>query len=457
MRNWECIVCGWVYDEAKGLPEEGIAPGTPWEQVPEDFLCPDCGVGKEDFDLLEEEGAAPSAELASAEDGAAQAPVVIIGTGLAGYNTAREFRKHNSDAPLQLLTADDGRFYSKPMLSTGFTRNTTADDLATASAEEMAEQLQAEVKTFTQVKSIDTDGHTLQTDKGETIPYSKLVLAWGAEVVEPPLKGNALEKMYAVNDLLDYDRFRHVLEESGVKKILLIGAGLIGSEFANDLHNGGFTLEAVEPLGYCLPTLLPEPAGQAVREALEEKGVRYHFGVVVDEINHAPEGAGVIARLSDGSEVAADLVVSAIGVRPRIALAEKAGIAVQRGIVVDRSLQTSAPDVYALGDCAEVEGLVLYYVAPLMACARALGRSLAGEPTSVQYPAMPVTIKTPACPVVVSPPPRDSEGEWQFRQDGRDIVAEFRGSDGSLLGFALTGGGTKEKIRLQKELPPLLS
>lgn len=456
VRKWECIVCGWTYDEAKGLPEEGIAPGTPWEQVPEDFLCPDCGVGKEDFDPLEEEEA-PAAEPASAAGEEAQAPVIIIGTGLAGYNTAKEFRKHDSDTPLQLLTVDDGRFYSKPMLSSGFTRNTTADDLATASADEMAEQLKAEVKTFTGVESIDTDGHTLRTDKGETLPYSKLVLAWGAEVIEPPLKGDALDKVYAVNSLLDYHHFRRVLEETGAKKLLLIGAGLIGSEFANDLHNGGFTLEAVEPLAYCLPTLLPEPAGQAVREALEEKGVRYHFGVVADEINRAPEGDGVSARLSDGTMLTADLVVSAIGVRPRIALAEKAGIAVQRGIVVDRCLQTSAPDVYALGDCAEVEGLVLYYVAPLMAAARALGRTLAGELTPVKYPAMPVTIKTPACPVVVSPPSRDAEGEWQFQQDGRNVVAEFRGTDGSLLGFALTGDGTKEKLRLQKELPPLLS
>ena len=456
MRNWECIVCGWTYDEAKGLPEEGIPPGTPWEEVPQDFLCPDCGVGKEDFDLLEEEGA-PLVEPAAAAGQDTEPPIVIIGTGLAGYNAAREFRKYDKEMSLLLLTADDGRFYSKPMLSAGFTKNTTADDLATASPDEMAEQLKAEVKVFTRVESIDTDGHAIRTDKGETIPYSKLVLAWGAEVMQPPLQGDALEKVYSVNDLLDYGRFRHVLEETGAKKILLIGAGLIGSEFANDLHNGGFILEAVDPLGYSLPTLLPELAGQAVREALEEKGVRFHFGTVVEEINHASGGAGVTARLSDGVEVEADLVVSAIGVRPRIALAEQAGITVQRGIVVDRQLRTSAADVYALGDCAEVEGLVLYYVAPLMACARALGRTLAGEPTPVQYPAMPVTIKVPACPVVVSPPPPGAQGEWQFRQDGRNVVAEFRDADGSLLGFALTGEGTKEKIRLQKELPPLLA
>ncbi len=120
-------------------------------------------------------------------------------------------------------------------------------------------------------------------------------------------------------------------------------------------------------------------------------------------------------------------------------------------------LETSATAVYALGDCAEVEGHVLVYVAPLMAAARALGQTLAGKPTPVVYPAMPVTIKTPVCPVVVNPPPAGEEGNWQIEQEDNNVVAEFRGSGGDLLGFALTGEGIKQKMRLQKELPPLLT
>ncbi len=458
MRKWECIVCGWVYDEALGAPEEGVEPGTRWEDVPEDFLCPECGVGKEDFELIEEEetAAAPAAE--TAPEAPAQAPVVIIGTGLAGYNTAKEFRKHDSATPLTLITSDDGSFYSKPMLSTGFTRKTTARDLATASAEKMAQQLQAQVLCFTGVEAIDTAGHTLHLDNGQTVSYSKLVLAWGSEAVEPPLEGDALELVYSVNSLMDYDRFRAALEQGGVRKLLIIGAGLIGSEFANDLCNGGFQLEAVEPLGRSLPILLPEPGGKAVQSALEERGVVFHFGTVVQRVDRAPDGDGIIATLDNGEKVSADLVVSAIGVRPRTELARRAGIKVKRGIVVDRLLQTSAEDVYALGDCAEVDGLVLFYVAPLMACARALGQTLAGTETRVQYPGMPITIKTPFCPVVVAPPPQDAEGEWQYREDGQNIVAEFRDRGGQLLGFALTGEqGIKEKLRLQKELPPLLA
>ncbi|MFK8018879.1 MAG: FAD-dependent oxidoreductase [Pseudomonadales bacterium] len=455
MKKWECIVCGWVYDEAKGWPEDGIEPGTRWEDVPEDWLCPDCGVGKEDFEMIEvsETSDAPHHEEEEPVDIAR--PVVIIGTGLAGYNLAREFRKHDQDTQLILITSDDGRSYSKPMLSTGYTKNTTADDLAMADAGKMALQLKASVWTFAHLTHIDTVKQEIKVGESTSVSYSKLVLAWGADVIRPPLEGDGLELVYSVNDLLDYSDFRTAVKKSEAKKLLIIGSGLIGSEFTNDLANGGFEIEAVDPLGYSLPTLLPEVAGKAVQAALESMGATFHFGRLVKAINRNPEG-GVIGVLDDGSEIKADLAVSAVGVRPRIELAQAAGISCNRGIVADKLLQTSAQNVYTLGDCAEVEGHVLFYVAPLMAAARALGKTLAGEPTEVAYPAMPVTIKTPACPVVVSPPPRDAAGDWTIDANGDDVVAEFKDPSGQLLGFALTGAtGIKEKLRLQKMLPPL--
>jgi rubredoxin-NAD+ reductase len=239
-----------------------------------------------------------------------------------------------------------------------------------------------------------------------------------------------------------------------VKKICIIGGGLIGCEFTNDLLNGGFEVEAVDPLAYCLPTLLPEPAGKAVQSALEEKGARFHFGPLVTAVNKADNG--VVVSLNNGEVIAADLVLSAVGVRPQIELAKASGLSTNRGIVTNRLLETSAQNVYALGDCAEVSGHVLVYVAPLMASARALAKTLAGEPTEVVYPAMPVAIKTPACPVIVAPPARDSEGEWHITVDGRNVTGEFRDAKGDLLGFALTGEATKKKMALQKQLPPIL-
>jgi rubredoxin-NAD+ reductase len=455
MSKWECIVCGLVYDEAKGWPDDGIAPGTKWEDVPEDWLCPDCGVGKEDFELIEESPVEQVPHHQEAEADTEHAPVVIIGTGLAGYGLAKEFRKHDSNTPLILVTADDGRAYSKPMLSTGYTKNTGADDLATADAGSMGQTLNASVWTRTVVSSIDTEKQLVHVADTETaLHYSKLVLALGADVIRPPLGGDALEYVYSVNDLLDYNDFREAVNKNKVRKVCIIGGGLIGCEFTNDLLNGGFEVETVDPLGYCLPTLLPEPAGKAVQRGLEEKGAKFHFGPLATEVNKS--GNGVVVSLNNGEQIEADIVLSAVGVRPRTELAAAAGIAVGRGILANRKLETSAPNVYAFGDCAEVEGHVLVYVAPLMAAARALGKTLAGEPADVVYPAMPVTIKTPACPVVVSPPAADASGSWSFSEDGNSVKAEFRDDSGQLLGFALTGEATKEKMALQKELPAIL-
>lgn len=461
MRKWECIVCGLIYDEKLGWPDDGIAPGTKWEDVPEDWLCPDCGVGKEDFELIEDAGgdaeaAAPAAEAPAAAPAVAKAPVIILGTGLAGYGLAKEFRKHDTDTPLILITSDDGRAYSKPMLSTGYTKDQSADDLAQSDAGSMARSLNASVWTMTKVNSIDTAKQIISVSDAQiAVQYSKLVLAVGAEVIRPPIEGDALDMVYSVNDLLDYADFRKAVAKNDVKKVCIIGGGLIGCEYTNDLLNGGFEVEAVDPLGYCLPTLLPEVAGKAVQAALEEKGAKFHFGPLVTAVNRAEKGVSV--SLNNGDTIAADIVVSAVGVRPRTDIASANGINTNRGIVTDRLLQTSAPNVYAMGDCAEVDGHVLVYVAPLMAAAKALGKTLAGEPTQVAYPAMPVTIKTPACPVVVAPPAQGVDGEWTIEADGNNVNAQFRNTQGQLLGFALTGEATKQKMALQKELPAIMA
>lgn len=455
MSKWECIVCGLVYDEKEGWPDDGIAPGTKWEDVPEDWLCPDCGVGKEDFELIEEAAVDDTPHHEEAVVDTVHSPVVILGTGLAGYGLAKEFRKHDTETPLILITADDGRSYSKPMLSTGYTKGQDADDLAQSDAGSMARTLKASVWTMTKVESIDTQAQLIKVGDAQTaVHYSKLVLALGADVIRPPIEGDGLEYVYSVNDLADYQDFRTAVAKNEVKKVCIIGGGLIGCEYTNDLLNGGFEVEAVDPLGYCLPTLLPEPAGKAVQAALEEKGARFHFGPLVTAVNKTDDGVEV--SLNNGEKIAADIVVSAVGVRPRIDLAQRSGLNVNRGVVTDRFLQTSAPNVYAMGDCAEVDGHVLVYVAPLMASAKALGKTLAGEQTQVVYPAMPVTIKTPACPVVVAPPAMGAEGEWSIEADGNNVSALFRNPAGDLLGFALTGDATKQKMALQKELPAIM-
>jgi rubredoxin-NAD+ reductase len=133
-----------------------------------------------------------------------------------------------------------------------------------------------------------------------------------------------------------------------------------------------------------------------------------------------------------------------------------AGLSVNRGIVTDRNLTTSDPDIFALGDCAEVASLVLPYVMPLMKSARALARTLAGEVTSVSYPAMPVMVKTPVCPLVISPPAAGTAGAWEIHDDAEGMRGLFQAADGMLLGLALAGAACAEKQTLTKQLPPVL-
>ncbi|MDR6961526.1 rubredoxin-NAD+ reductase [Pseudomonas brassicacearum] len=380
------------------------------------------------------------------------APVIIVGTGLAGYNLAREFRKLDSETPLLLITADDGRSYSKPMLSTGFGKNKDADGLSMAEPGTMAEQLKAEVRTHTRISGIDP-GHKRLWIGEEAVNYRDLILAWGAETVRVPVQGDASELIFPVNDLEDYARFRAAA--AGKRRVLLLGAGLIGCEFANDLILGGYEVQLVAPCEQVMPTLLHPAAAAAVQAGLESLGARFHLGPVLNRLQRVADG--LEAHLSDGQVIACDLVVSAIGLRPRIDLAAAAGLVVNRGVVVDRHLKTSHANIYALGDCAEVDGLNLLYVMPLMSCARALAQTLAGNPTAVSYGAMPITVKTPVCPLVVSPPPRGREGEWSVEGQGGDIKALCRDTQGNLLGYALTGTAVIEKLALNKELPALLA
>jgi len=378
------------------------------------------------------------------------APIVIVGTGLSGYSLAREIRKQDRETPVLMVTADDGISYSKPMLSTGFTKGKDAEGLAQGSTDAMAEQLNLRIRTFATVTGIDTAAHELVLGD-ERIAYSRLVLAWGADVIRLDLAGDGQEHVFSINDLMGYRAFRKALGEG--QRVAIMGAGLIGCEFANDLRNGGYEVDVIAPSEVVMPGLLPEVAANAVQQELQNLGVGFHLGTVVDRVDR--KGGGVSLALANGERLDADLVLSAVGLRPRIGLARAAGLDTARGIVVNRALETSAPDVYALGDCAEVDGHVLLYVLPLMACSRALARTLLGERTEVSYGTMPVMIKTPCCPTAVCPPPSEAQGSWEVEQDGTSVKALFKGPEGDVLGFAVTGHFAMEKQALSREVPPI--
>lgn len=383
---------------------------------------------------------------------AADHPIIIIGSGLAGYNVAREFRKLNTDAELIIVADDDAHFYSKPLLSNALVKNKLAEELAMANAEKMAEDLNAKILKNTRIEKIDPDNNIIQTSNNETISYSKLVLALGASTIILPINGNAQNKIFTVNDLADYAEFRKAI--TGKKKVAIIGAGLIGCEFANDLVLSGYDVSVIGLSGQPLNNLLPKQAGEYLKTALGDVGISWYLGQETNQINFKNDIFQI--DLADGTHLEVDVVLSAVGLKPNIQIANDAAITVNKGIVVNQQLETNYKNIFALGDCAEIEKLFLPFVMPLMSSARALAKSLNGEVTAVTFPAMPVMVKTPTCAVVASPPARGTEGKWEIKQDSDGVHARFIDQSGALQGFALVGKAVADKQILTKQLPAVL-
>lgn len=377
--------------------------------------------------------------------------IVIIGSGLAGYTVIRELRKLDKTIPITLVTKEPGYFYSKPMLSTALASNKSAEQLVSTNAEGMAMQLEMTILSEANVTAIDTATQTVVTSKG-SISYGKLVLGLGADQIRLPLQGNAANEVITVNDLEEYAQFRKSIE--GKKRIAILGAGLIGCEFANDLVLGSYEVDVIDLAPQALGRLLPEAAAQTLQAKLSEAGVRWHFATTVQSIDR--NGEFLTITLANGSVITSDVFLSAVGLKPRLDLAKAAGIATAVGITVNRQLETSANNIYAIGDCAEVDGLVLPYVMPIMQAARALAPNLLGQVSTLTYPAMPVMVKTPALPTIVSPPAKGALGEWKINPVEGGLEARFESSDGKLLGFALLGAATAQRAAFTKELPPIL-
>lgn len=382
------------------------------------------------------------------------APVVIVGSGLAGFNVARELRRLDPKVPLVILSRDHGGFYSKPMLSNALASGKTAASLVMKAAPQMAAELAAQVRPYVAVEAIDTAERQLTLSDGSTLAYRDLVLALGADPIPAGLQGTAAHQVLSVNDLDDYAIFSERL--LGASRVVILGAGLIGCEFANDLLSRGVTPVVVDPGSSPLSRLLPPQAGHRLAAKLEAAGVQFKWGVTASAVDAIHGSTELRVTLSDGLQCQAGLVLSAIGLRPRVSLAQAAGLQVGRGVITDARLQTSAQHVYAMGDCAQVQGHNLPYVMPLMNQARALAATLSGTPTAVVYPAMPVTVKTPACPTVVCVPPASSTGTWEVEVSDEAVDARHLDAQGRLLGFALLGKATALKQSLTTQVPRLL-
>lgn len=453
-RRWVCDACGYIYDEAKGDPDSGLSAGTRYEQIPDDWQCPLCGLRKSDLRLLPE--LAPAAPRpASARAGNKPAGkckggpdyLVIVGAGIAGWSAAEAVRARDAECPILLVTACEGISYPKPALSTALAHGKAAGDLVEQDAVSKAAQLGLEVRTGTRVLKVDSAKKRITTAKGG-IQYGQLILALGAQQRALPLVGDAADAVLRVNDLATYRRLRQRLDD-GVRHVTILGAGLIGCEFAEDLSGAGYAVTVVDPTDYPLASLLPAETGLQLRETLQRNGVQWLFHATADRVEHS--GERLRTTLSDGNAFETDLVLSAAGLVPNTQLAEKAGLAVSRGIVTDRLMQTSQPDVFAIGDCAAVEGEVFAYIEPIRRQAATIAAKLGGADDPFDPKPPLVRVKTPSLPLTVCPPSA-ADRTTLVPQPGADAgCLDYRCGE-RLVGFVLTGVEANNGMQRYRDL-----
>lgn len=434
-------------------------------------------------------------------------PVIIIGSGMAGYTLARELRKLTTSLPIVMVCQDSGDSYAKPTLSNAYAQNKLADSIANASAAKMAETLNLTLLNFHQVTDINADEQVIvvrslvNEASQTTLAYRDLVLATGAHSRLLPNLAVNHQTIFAVNHLDEYKSFQQRLntlksQKSAPVKVAIIGAGLIGCEFANDLigQNTGnqtadITVAVFDKAARPLAQQLPSEAGIMLQDALTQSGVTFYLGTDITSITtniDTSDNATVTISFDKDKQsqtFEADIVLIAIGLVANTDLAASANIAiassqhinptithlprtVQQGIKVDAYLATSAKHIYAIGDCANVMGSYMPYVMPLMNQAKALAKTLADPnmaPTKVAYPAMPVAIKTPSLPLVVLPVSgqySDDQLYWQTTPttDGMVMTAHPKDGSNSILGFVLAGKeAAKQRLTLTKQVADWLS
>ncbi len=373
--------------------------------------------------------------------------IVVIGSGFAAQQLVKSLRKLNAEQPIRLITADSGDEYNKPDLSPVVSRGCAATAMTRVSGSDFAEQQRIALLPHSPVLGIDPARRLVLTEQGE-FPYGKLVLATGASAVRPDLPGS--EHLVTLNSQQEYAAIEAQLRQA--RRILVLGAGLIGCELAMDMASAGKEVTLVDLADSPLSALLPAALTEPLQQALRSQGVSLQFGTGLARIDAQP-GDGWRVTLSDGRVSEQDLVIAAIGLRPNLALARGAGLEVDRGILVDDRLQTSDPHIFALGDCMQWQGQLLPFLQPIVLGANALARTLLGTPTLLALPPMLVKVKTPRYPLQLAGRTRGEDLAWQCRWNSHGMVAEARDQAGELCGFVVGGDQMSAAFPLLRQLP----
>lgn len=375
-------------------------------------------------------------------------PIIIIGSGFGAYQLIKTIRRSDKAQPISVFTLDAGHDYNKPDLSHVFSKQQNSADLIRLSGAEFAVENNITLNAFTQVESINTDKQEIIV-KGVTHAYAKLVLATGANTFVPSMEGDATDQVLTLNSLQDFEVSQVKL--TNAKRVLVIGAGLIGTEIAMDLASSGKEVVVVDPSHAVMASMLPGLIGDVLQKKMHKAGITFALSKTVHSLNHSE--LGVCATLSAGEKHSVDCVISAAGLKANVTLAIKSGLTVNKGILVNEQLQTSAKHVYALGDCTEINGKVRAYLQPIMLSANALAKTLLDEPTDLTLPAMLVKVKTPLMPIQLGGDTVLGVTSWQVDIDEQGLTIKAYNEKKNIIGFVVTEGHMKNAFPLLRALP----
>ncbi|MDD2845152.1 MAG: FAD-dependent oxidoreductase [Rhodoferax sp.] len=398
-----CRACGLIYDEAVGDADSGLAAGTRFADIPDDWACPLCGVTKSDFDPYTPPS--PDALCAKLPDCGPvvsirqrhRAGVLIVGAGRAGWQMAEHLRAADADVPITLVTSCAGDVYDKPLLSVAMARQLAPEKLVREGGTLAAARLNLRLLAHTHAISISADSKQLRTTRG-TLRYDQLVLAHGAQSALPtPLPASLC---WRINHLGAYLRLRAALGDSP-KNVLIIGAGLIGSELANDLALGGHHIVLLDVQAEPLARWQDMQAGRQVLQAWKTLPIRFVGGVKVATVEKVASCIRVTTEC--GQQFEADQVIAATGLQTPSRLAQSAGLAWRSGISVDpKTLSTSQPAIHAMGDCITIDGQPSRYIEPIARQAKTIAAAIACcEPEPYEQRPVVVRVKTTSMPLTL--------------------------------------------------------
>ncbi|WP_437887185.1 NADH:flavorubredoxin reductase NorW [Phytobacter sp. V91] len=371
--------------------------------------------------------------------------IVIVGSGFAARQLVKNIRKLDAVIPLTLIARDSMDEYNKPDLSHVLSLGQRASHLTRQSAGEFAEQFNLRLFPHTCVTSVDAQAKRVNS-ADNSWQYDKLVLATGARAFVPQVAGSEL--MLTLNSQQEYQACETQLRDAN--RVLIVGGGLIGTELAMDFRRAGKQVTLVDNAASILSSLMPPEVSSRLQHCLSEMGVRVLLNARLSGLNQT--ASAINASFDDGLTLEVDAVVAATGLVPETALAQSADIRINRGILVDSSLQTSQPDIYALGDGAEINGQLLPFLQPIQLCAMYLAKQLLGVSASLSLPAMLVKVKTPALPLHLAGESARRDLNWHITTDEQGMVAKGLDNQQILRAFVVSEDHMKTAFALLKTL-----